>query len=230
MSSIFFACMLLIFALASFQPGTVQQADPTPTQTAALPTTPTPEPARVVISSPQDGQALQGVVAVTGSVAAANFQFAEIAFAYHDNPTQTWFQILSSSEVITSTTLAQWDTTTITDGVYDLRLSVTLQDGSKEIFTVNSLRVRNYTPIETVTPTPVTPTATPEPGDTPVPSATPTATQTSIPPTPTDLPANPAEVSPQDMALTFGKGALAVLGLFVLLGMYAGIKQFRRKS
>jgi hypothetical protein len=232
MSRFLLLVLVLIFLLLSIQPGVAQEREITPSRTET--TTPTitltPEPARVVIRAPQNGQALQGIVAITGNSAVANFQSAEIAFAYHDNPTQTWFQIYSSSEAIAENTLAQWDTTTITDGVYDLRLVVTLQDGSQDVFNVSSMRVRNYTPIETATPTPVTPTATPEPGDTPIPSATPTATQTSIPPTPTKLPANPAEISRQDLALTFVKGALAVLGLFALMGIYAGIKQIRRRG
>jgi len=225
-------CLVLFFLLLLVQPGIAQELEVTPTAThTATPTiTPTPEPARVVIRSPQTGQALQGNVAITGNSAVENFQSAEIAFAYHDNPTGTWFQIIFSSDPIVENTLAQWDTTTITDGTYDLRLVVTLQDGHQVVDNVSSLRVRNYTPIETATATPVTPTASPEPGDTPVPTDTPTPTETSIPPTPTNLPANPAEVSPQDIALTLGQSALAVLGLFALMGIYAGIKVLRRRG
>jgi hypothetical protein len=98
------------------------------------------------------------------------------------------------------------------------------------VYTVEDLRVRNYTAIETNTPTPVTPTATPLPGDTPVPTSTPTPTETPIPPTPTSLPPNPIQVTGVDFTTSLVKGIAIVAGAFVIIGIYASIKNLRRPS
>lgn len=225
------ALILTLFILfVTSKPGVAQELEVTPTATMTPTITSTPEPDRMSIRSPQIGQALQGIVVVSGNTAVEDFLSAELSFSYHDHPTDTWFIIQSWSEPVPDDDLAQWDTTTITDGLYDLRLSVTLSDGTQTTYNVPSLRVRNYTPIETNTPTPLTPTATPEPGDTPVPTSTSTPTETLIPPTATSLPPNPAELTPGDITTTLGIGALAAFVLFALSGIYLGIKNFLHRT
>jgi len=218
-----FICLLALFLLLGLPIQAVfgQIAEGTATPTV----TPTPTPAIVLVSSPVPGQALQGNVTVSGNTAVQGFQSGELSFAYPNSSTGTWFLIQESSEPVANSTLALWDTTTITDGVYDLRLVVTLQDGSQKTFIVPGVRVRNYTPIETNTATPVTPTSTPLPGDTPVPSETPTPTVSPIPPTSTALPANPAEISQGDVRQSLLKGGLAAVGIFALIGIYRGLKR-----
>jgi hypothetical protein len=135
--------------------------------------------------------------------------------------TDTWFLIYDSDEAVSDGELTQWDTSTITDGEYKLRLVVTLQDGSQITTDINNLRVRNYTPIETSTSEP---TATRAPGDTPAPTITPTPTTTPIPPTATPLPPNPAIISSHDILLSLGKGALVTIGFFAILGLYQLIR------
>jgi hypothetical protein len=115
----------------------------------------------------------------------------------------------------------------LTDGDYTLRLIVTLEDGNQIIITIPDLRIRNYTPIETDTPVP---TATSAPGDTPVPTVTPTPTITPSPPTVTPLPPNPAQLSAQDILLSFGKGVLLTLVLFSLLGLYQVARYVTRRE
>lgn len=206
---------LLVFVLLSYLPlkrAHSPQSEPTST----------PSPAAIL--SPAAGEALQGNISITGRTSAPGFQSAELTFAYSHNPTDSWFLIWESREPIADGLLAHWDTTTLTDGEYTLRLVVILEDGSQPSTTVPDLRVRNYTPIETNTPTPVTPTATLKPGDTPIPTLTPTPTQTPIPPTATLLPPNPARLTLSEIAQGFGKGALVVIGLFALLGVYQIIK------
>lgn len=198
--------------------------------------TPTPGPtipvgtAKVVVSEPSDGQAVIGNVEILGTTDVPGFLSAELSFAYDDNPTNTWFLISTSTEPVRNGTLAEWDTSTITDGSYDLRLVVTRQEGEALVFTVEDIRVRNYTSVETNTPTPVTPTATPLPGDTPVPTSTPTPTETPIPPTPTSLPPNPIQVTGGDFTNSLVKGIAIVAGAFVIIGIYASIKNLRRPS
>lgn len=200
-----------------------QQETPSASPTGNPPAMATPmlgtEKPELTIRAPISGQALQGSVAIEGKIAASGFVSSELAFAYAGDPTGTWFLIAEAAEPVQDGVIAQWDTSAITDGDYNLRLRVLLEDGSHAETVVPGLRVRNYTPIETDTPTPVTPTATLLPGDTPVVTATPRALPSASP-----LPANPAEVSSQDILLSMGKGALAIAGLFALMGVYALVK------
>ena len=77
------------------------------------------------------------------------FQSAELDFGYLNDPTQTWFLITLSSEPLSGGKITEWDTTTITDGNYTLRLVVTQQDGNQVVATSEGIRVRNYSMIET---------------------------------------------------------------------------------
>jgi hypothetical protein len=202
----------------------IAEGSATPTITA------TPTPAVVMISSPAVGEALQGSVAILGNSAVDSFSSAELSFTYADGSTRTWFLIQESAQSVSNGVLARWDTTTITDGNYDLRLLVTLTGDRQEVFTATGLRVRNYTPIETNTPTPVTPTGTPLPGDTPLPSETPTPTASPVPPTATALPANPVELSPGDIRSSLARGGMAVLGVFAVIGIYQGLKRLGKRD
>jgi hypothetical protein len=195
-----------------------QQPSDTPSATVSGPlVTETPIATQfVTIQSPSAGQALQGNIPVLGKLPESGFSSAELLFSYADNPTGTWFLIQNISAGPEGSPLAMWDTTTISDGTYTLRLVVRLADGSEIEQSVSGLRVRNYTRIETDTPTPATPSAAPVLVGTP----TRTLTPTPPPPTPTPFPPNPAQLTSQQYRESFGKGALAVFGLFALLGLY----------
>jgi hypothetical protein len=190
-------------------------------------------PASPAILAPQPGQALQGVVPIVVDTTMDGFQSAELSFAYTDDPAGTWFLLHETNQPTSASALMQWDTGAISDGTYTLRLVVTLMDGSQKISLVPGLRVRNYTPIETDTPTPIAPTSTPQPSppaDTPRPTTTNTPTMTPLPPTRTPLPSNPASLSRGAVWVNLGKGALAVLGFFALIGLYQSIRSFGRKG
>ena len=205
---------LLAISWLSGRPVGLQQDEPTST----------PVPAS--INSPLPGQALQGSVPIAINLEAQEFQGIEISFAYQDDPTDTWFLIFQSDEEVSGADLPQWDTTTLTDGEYTLRVDLSRADGSQTSIFVPDLRVRNYTAIETDTPVP---TETAAPGDTPVPTSTATATITPIPPTGTPLPPNPAQLTTQDITLSLGKGALGAAAALALIGLYSAIKNaFRR--
>lgn len=195
---------------------------------------------RVVIQSPYPGQALQGSVLIQGSTEVPGFKAAYLQFAYTNDATHTWFLIFETTTPINFDTLALWDTTTITDGNYDLRLVVLLQDGSQQALTVKGLRVRNYSPIETDTPTPQvtntpsSPSGGVDTGGTPTPVNTtitpPTASPTPLILTPTPLPTNPAQISTQRLLGGLVKGAIISIGLFTLLGGYLAIRAWQRRS
>lgn len=180
----------------------------------------------IFLSSPGGGQALQGVIEIQGSTMVANFQSASLAFAYHADTTGTWFLIHESNKQVTDGLLAQWDTTTITDGNYDLQLVVNLKDGSQLTASVTGLRVRNYSAVETETPAPPTPSPTSSSIES-LPTMTPTFTPN--PPTITPLPTNPADLSQDVLLDTMGKGGLAALAFFILLGSYITVRGMRRR-
>jgi hypothetical protein len=222
----FLQALITLIALLALLPGTVGRAqEGLPTlQAPSGSETPTSTPDLPQILAPAGGQALQGSVPIEVHIPPVGFASAELSFAYQSGEPRTWFLIAELEQITADPVLAQWDTTTITDGDYTLRLVVTRVDGSRTSEMVTGLRVRNYSPVETITPTPVTPTATPEPGDTPVPTETPTPTITAIPFTPTPLSPNPAQIDRMDILVNMGKGALAVLAFLSVAGLYQSLK------
>lgn len=186
----------------------------------------TPTPVVVGILSPLPGQAVQGQFPIIVNTNIDGFQSAELSFGYYEDPTQTWFLITQSIEPISNSKMAEWDTSTITDGNYTLRLVVSLQDGSQITTAVTGIRVRNYSPIETDTPTP---SPTPAPGQTPLPTITPTPTISPIPPTLTPLATNPVQISTQDMTNNFWLGVVIAFIIFFVIGLYGVIRKALRK-
>jgi hypothetical protein len=121
--------------------------------------------------------------------------------------------------------LYTWDTTSITDGEYMLRLRVFLGDGTFQDVTV-PLKIQNAVIPVTAT---VPPTATPEDEFVLIPTpfllaASPTPTDVPRS-TPTPLPGNPVSLGSNTVLASLGRGALVILGLFALAGL---ILRFRR--
>lgn len=138
------------------------------------------------ISSPVDGQAIQGLFTIEGSASHPFFESYDLAFAYQNDPTQTWFMIADPvTQPVANGPLALWDTSGLTDGNYRLRLRVFLNNGNILPVIIENVRVRNYSAVETSPPgaapalatsTPVVPTPTPRP--TPLPALSGDGSQT----------------------------------------------------
>jgi len=187
----------------------------------ALPVKVAAQAATPVITSPVAGQVLSGPVAITGATDIPNFASTEVSFAYAADSTNTWFRISATTQPVSNDVLASWDTTTISDGDYILRVRVTLQDGTFQDATVN-VQVRNYSSIATATAVPPTPTLAALQIPTAIVVAdTPTFSAPAILPfsTPTPLPANPAAVTSNEIYLYLQRGALAIGILFFLFGI-----------
>ena len=173
----------------------------------------------VNIESPKPGEAIQGLVQITGNTDIERFVSSELAFSFSNDQTQTWFYIKNSSEPVRNDVLGEWDTSTLTDNTYTLRLTVVRKEGEPIVVIVEGIRVRNYSPIETSTPTKPPEIVPDEPeasNPTPIlPTNTPPPTATLTP-----LAKNPAELSPaQIKSSTIRGGILAVLFL-IILGLY----------
>ena len=204
---------LALFFSAPAMTETTRPGDPTITAPAVTQTT---QPGGPSITAPLPGDVLQGTVAVVGSSDITGFVSAELTFSYVDDPTGTWFLISTLNQPMPNQALATWDTGSITDGNYNLRMRVFLADGTIIDILVPNLRVRNYTPAETPTPAPTVPQATPLP----------TITLTPMPfPTPTVLPRNPAVLSPTDITSSIIYGGLAACLLFIIVGIYLWLRR-----
>jgi hypothetical protein len=152
------------------------------------------DPAAILF--PTAGSALQGVVTIEGRADHPDFAYYELSFTYANHTNPTWFLITERlSTPVSNGPLGLWDTTSIADGNYILRLEVTLSDGSIISSLVENLRVRNFMPVETDTPAPILETLTPSP----------------IPPTPTSFP------TPVTLSATSGQTSVVLnlcLGAF----------------
>ncbi len=211
----------LIWYGGYFAAQTVRAAAPTPTPTRAN--------LELTITAPSGGEALQGSVAIMGTARAVNLASIEVSFAYQTDSTRTWFLISQSSQSVEQGSLSNWDTTTISDGMYRLRVQMFLKDGRVLESVVDGLRVRNYSPVETSTPAP-------ENESTIAPRATATFTSTPLPdlilPERTPLPqaTNPVQVNLLNLAQSAAAGILWVIGALVVGGFYLGLKSlFRRR-
>ena len=172
------------------------------------------QPAKPVVISPRAGEAVIGLTEISGVTGLPGFQRAEMEYRYTNDPKNTWFLISEADKSVNPGKIAEWDTSLISDGMYDLRVTVFFMDGTSQSTMVPGLRVRNYSPVETSTP--------PDPGKiaaslTPDATAIPTRTPRS---TPAPLSANPAVLTQADMNASMVRGAGVGLGFFFLFGIY----------
>jgi hypothetical protein len=194
---------------------------PTITPTESLnvfetPATPTVNPQLIYITNPAVDAIVTGSVKITGKTDVQGFARQEVAFSYVTNPTETWFLLMQSSQPVKDDVLATWETGSITDGDYILRLRVYFLDGSWRDTLVNDVQVRNYTGLQAPLPTntqPVAPTVQPTSINAPV------SSPTSIPlPTPSPFPGNNAELPTSQIWISLGRGAAVAVVLFLIFG------------
>jgi hypothetical protein len=181
----------------------------------------------VAITSPAPNDVLRGQVNINGSTSDPNFVSAQLDFAYASDSTGTWFPLQTLSQPVFDSPLYTWDTTTITDGDYILRLRVFITDGSSQEVTV-PIKIRND--VVPTTPTVVAPTSTPDEVTVLIPTpfllaASPTPTEVPKP-TPTPLPPNPVALGSNSVLASLGRGALVILGVFALAGIIVRIRRF----
>src|SRR5688572_27156176 len=83
-----------------------------------------------VITSPQSGQSLFGSVTISGTATYPQFQRYKVEFTSEETTTPEWLLIAEVTQQVTNGALAQWNTSLIPDGRYQLRLRVILRDGT----------------------------------------------------------------------------------------------------
>jgi hypothetical protein len=185
------------------------------------PSTPTADPLAIYISNPLEASMVSGVVDIKGKTDILGFSHQEIAFAYQENPTDTWFLLSRSDLGVKNGSLALWDTKAISDGDYTLRVRVFFSDGSWRDTLVKRIRVRNYTATQTLAPTMTQIT---------LPTSLPTKTITPTQPpqaTPSPFPANAAELPFSKIVSSLWRGAAVTVILFLIFGL---LLRSRKKS
>ena len=121
----------------------------------------------VAITSPRaSGDPVRGRVAISGSANIPAFQFYKLEYAPGDNPPDSAFRVIGDvvRTPLNSGQLAAWDTATVSDGAYTIKLTVVDIRGNFPCppFIVRQVVVGNRAPTATPTGTPTeTPTATP---------------------------------------------------------------------
>ncbi|MBI5957284.1 MAG: hypothetical protein HY866_01020 [Chloroflexi bacterium] len=151
---------------ASLTPGQGFPAVATATRIAFVPTavfvptwTPisTIYPYVVQISYPLDGSQVAGYISVIGSASHPRFLQYALEWAPDPNPNNLWYPMSAPSRTpVLYGSLGAWNTTTVADGLYQVRLHVWLADGTETYDWVNGLRVSNRQPtaVPTLTPSP----------------------------------------------------------------------------
>ncbi|MBC7814065.1 MAG: hypothetical protein H7175_23125, partial [Burkholderiales bacterium] len=126
----------------------------------------TPQPT-INVTQPTEGQTVLGVVQVTGIVSAQNFSRYQLEVASAAAPTS--FTIVdgpyTTQQTVNGAVLGSWDTRSLANGPYILRIAVFANDGGFAYFN-RSVTVNN--PLPTATPTFIPPTPIPPTPITPV--------------------------------------------------------------
>lgn len=208
--------------------------------------------ARPVIVEPKPDAAVRGVVQIVGTATHPQFQKYQIYFAPWPIPSDnSWAWISEAFSQQPLGLLGTWDSRTVPDGAYALRVRVVKMDGNyldsdpRRVLVVNTRPLPSPTPIATDTPVPAptvarpTPTTVIEvlpPAETPTPEPTPTpeleitpilpageATGTTRPPQTSSSPADQL-VDTQRLLFVARQSAFYTLAAFVAVGLFFGVK------
>lgn len=162
--------LLLLLALLLILLSSVSQAGP-PAQAA-----------QALITEPQANDTIRGRISILGIASHPQFDRYELGYSREPASNSTWVFMMDSRTQVTQVgLLGFWETATVPDGIYALRLRVIRRDGNYDEVFVRNLTVAN-----------IEPTETPTPGIT----ETPTLTPTPRPPTPTIIVQQPERETP----------------------------------
>ena len=152
----------LLLVSVSFASGQIAEAGPPPAP-------PRQECLTVAITSPRQNAILRGSVEIMGSASIGDFQFYKVEYSTQFEPDR-WIAVSTTySQPVINGRLDVWNTTTVPDGTYNIKLTAVDIRGQEPCrVVIRQLVVANAAPTETPTPT-----------------ATPPSTPTPRPPTPT---------------------------------------------
>jgi len=172
----------------------------------------------ILIISPREGQALQGIEIIEGKIRGEGLNTGKISFRYAAEGLETWFFIADlepdRNEGSQTSFKVEWDTTQITDGNYHLRVVADYEDSAKIFEQILNLRIRNHSAVETSTP------AAESTQEVSAASLTPTTLSTAAP-TATPLPKNPVEIETSELTRVLIISGGVILVAFLVGGIYS---------
>lgn len=176
---------------------------PTWTPTDGTPTATATKSMRVVneITHPKEGDSVAGIVPIIGTALMHGY----LKYDVHVSPAglDSWQWLGSSFDIVREDAIYRWDTSTIPDGLYDVRVRVSRLDGGSSDAFLRTIEVRNANP---PTPTPVLNAA-----GTPIPqTVSPLPTPTPIVDTSSRVPGGQGFYGPENGATV--SGAVNVVG------------------
>jgi hypothetical protein len=170
------------------------------------------------IDSPQPSEEIRGSIIISGNTDITDFSSSEISFGYSGS--STWFPIMSSDQPVRNGPIAQWDTTVISDGLYQIRVSVHLKGGTSADTIVADLKVSNSLNKEesSTQPAPVITTAEP------------TQTVVNIPifQTATSLPRNPASVENNTLNTVILVSGISIASIFFIVILLQALRSKKK--
>jgi PKD repeat protein len=144
-----------ISVLPTSQPLRVPTTVALPPTIAPFYPTVTPLPISIVILSPIPGNVVAGNIQVLGAAIHPQFLQYQLEFGPDPNPGNLWYPATGIVQSpILNGLLGIWNTTSVQDGIYQLRLRITLRDGSNLATVVNNIRVQNQAPTPVPSNTP----------------------------------------------------------------------------
>jgi len=205
------------------------------------------------ITAPTEGQALAGLVTISGSANHPEFARYELAYGPDPNPNDAWQPFAEGKQPVENGTLGTWNTSVIADGQYALRLRVIRKDSNYSEGFVRGLKVSNSGPVGTPTSIPPAPTFPAEAATLPAeetaqpistvmveqpPTSIPEATAVNATPRPTKAANSGTSIAEavnfDQWGSTCLSGMALALGAFVVLGVVQvgrwGVKQVRRQQ
>lgn len=186
-----------------------------------------------VIDWPVTGELIQGAVVVRGSTPIEGLRYYEVDYALSSDPNQVWVLVQEGTTPIQNGILAVWDTTSIPDGQYNLRLLIDQTNGDQSVTNMYNLQVQNNARLEP-THAPATAWYVDLTKKTPTPldhfAVEPTMPAASFSVTLTPLPQNPVEITPLKATQALGSGAVLSTIIFILLGIYIGIRHLLNRK
>jgi hypothetical protein len=205
------------------------------------------------LTSPTEGQALAGLVTISGSANHPEFARYELAYGPDPNPNDAWQPFAEGKQPVENGTLGTWNTSVIADGQYALRLRVIRKDSNYSENFVRGLQVNNSGPIGTPTSIAPAPTFPAEEATLPAEATVQPLATVMVEQPPTSTPEAPASANATPRPTTasnrnaavpginldlFGSacvsGATLTVGLFVIVGVIQagrwGVKQVRRQQ
>jgi len=174
----------------------------------------------ILISFPEQGSVVSGIVEVYGSIPPESFASAKLNYAYLLDTEENWFLINRIDKPVDSGLLGSWDTTLISDGLYQLKLIVKTTNGEKFEYIIKDVQVANYSRAEAPTVLEGASALTAGEGiNTGVASSN----------QPTDLPDNPASIKEREIRRSIYIGMGVAVVFTVLAAFYLHYQAYLRR-